>query len=205
MMDYCIPAIDEAYPLPTKATNTEINLTPREEVEMRGRTIKLLAELSNRVIQPTEEDKANAQQLAVHVNETGIDLDLDKFSEGTYVVLVELVKAHSTPIVPNLSDLKTYIVNKLIFEIEYSKSSKDRIAAIKSLGEVDGVDAFKKRTENTLIYKPLEEVEKELLTVLDNIEYTVVNSDEDLSAIDNSSIYDEYETDQEVTTENLLS
>jgi hypothetical protein len=43
------------------------------------------------------------------------------------------------------------------------------------LGEVDGVDAFKKRSETTHIIKPIEEVEKELLSVLEGIEYRVVD------------------------------
>jgi hypothetical protein len=43
-----------------------------------------------------------------------------------------------------------------------------------SLGEVDGIDAFKRRTETTHIIKPIEEVEKELLSVLEGIEYKVI-------------------------------
>jgi hypothetical protein len=40
---------------------------------------------------------------------------------------------------------------------------------------VDGVDAFKKRSETTHIIKPIEEVEKELLSVLEGIEYKVID------------------------------
>jgi hypothetical protein len=45
------------------------------------------------------------------------------------------------------------------------------------LGEVDGIDAFKKRSEITHIIKPIEEVEKELLSVLEGIEYSVVTEE----------------------------
>jgi len=65
------------------------------------------------------------------------------------------------------------VINRLIMEIEESKDSRSRIAALSKLGEVDGVDAFKKRSEITVQIKPIEEVEKELLTILEGIEYSV--------------------------------
>ena len=67
------------------------------------------------------------------------------------------------------------MVNKLVQEVEHADSSKTRIAALAKLGEVDGVDAFKKRTETTHVIKPIEEVEKELLSVLEGIEYKVLD------------------------------
>lgn len=63
-----------------------------------------------------------------------------------------------------------YVVNKLIYEVEHSKDPKSRIAALTKLGEVDGVDAFKRRTEVTIQVKPIEEVEKELLDTLSVLE-----------------------------------
>jgi hypothetical protein len=77
-------------------------------------------------------------------------------------------------LVNELSDLKMYVVNKLIDEIEHAKDSKTRISALSKLGEVDGVDAFKKRTETTIKVQTMEEVEKELLSVLEGIEYHVM-------------------------------
>jgi hypothetical protein len=59
-----------------------------------------------------------------------------------------------------------YVVNKLVLEIEQAKDSKSRIMALSKLGEVDGIDAFKRRTEVTHAVKPIEEVEQELLKVL---------------------------------------
>jgi hypothetical protein len=50
---------------------------------------------------------------------------------------------------------------------------------------VDGVDAFKKRSEVTHIIKPIEEVEKELLSVLEGIEYTVIDEE---SGVKNVSV-----------------
>ena len=184
-MQQLIPTIDETVPLPRTATDIDLDLSPREEIEMRARTLKLLAELTNTTIEPDEEDEAKAKQLMAHVNANPDFVpDFDKFSDGSILILAELVKANSVQIVPEYADLKHYIVNKLIFEVEYSKSSKDRIAALKSLGDIDGVDAFKKRTETTHIVKPIEEVEKELVTILDNIDYEVIEDVEMSEDID---------------------
>jgi hypothetical protein len=79
--------------------------------------------------------------------------------------------------VEELSDLKLYVVNKLFEAAEQADDLKVRINALKALGEVDGIDAFKKRSEITHIIKPIEEVEKELLQVLEGIEYTVVTEE----------------------------
>ena len=184
-MQQLIPTIDETVPLPRTATDIDLDLSPREEIEMRARTLKLLAELTNTTIETDEEDEAKAKQLMAHVNANPDFVpDFDKFSNGSILALAELVKANSVQIIPELSDLKHYIVNKLIYEVEYSKTSKDRIAALKSLGDIDGVDAFKKRTETTHIVKPIEEVEKELVTILDNIDYAVVEDVEMSEDID---------------------
>jgi hypothetical protein len=89
--------------------------------------------------------------------------------------LAGLVAQSNCAIVDDLSELKLYVVNKLVYEVEHADNSKTRIQALSKLGEVDGVDAFKKRTETTHIIKPIEEVEKELLSVLEGIEYTVID------------------------------
>jgi hypothetical protein len=77
--------------------------------------------------------------------------------------------------VEELSDFKMYVVNKLVMEVENAKDSKTRISAIAKLGEVDGVDAFKKRTEITHKVQTIEEVEKELLDTLGALENRVID------------------------------
>ncbi len=89
-------------------------------------------------------------------------------------MLAGMAARYNHMIVDDLAQLKLYVVNKLFEEAERADNSKTRIQALSKLGEVDGIDAFKKRTETTHIIKPIEEVEKELLTVLEGIEYRVV-------------------------------
>jgi hypothetical protein len=50
-----------------------------------------------------------------------------------------------------------------------------RVAALAKLGEVDGVDAFKKRSEVTHKHMSIEEVENELLNTLNIIEGQVID------------------------------
>jgi hypothetical protein len=84
--------------------------------------------------------------------------------------LAGLIAQTNVSLVDELSDLKMYVVNKLIFEVENAPDSKTRITALSKLGEVDGVDAFKRRTEMTVQIKPMAEVEKELLEALNVLE-----------------------------------
>jgi vacuolar-type H+-ATPase subunit I/STV1 len=100
--------------------------------------------------------------------------------------LAGLVAQSNCAIVDDLSELKLYVVNKLVYEVEHAENSKTRIQAITKLGEVDGVDAFKKRSEVTHIIKPIEEVEKELLSVLEGIEYTVIDEGDGTNNVVNS-------------------
>jgi hypothetical protein len=177
MLDYAVPDIDEGIPLPSRATEALPPLSPREEMEMRARTVKLLAEINDIPLIPSEQDKAQARELVKQVNANpDFQPDYDKYPNEVMAHLGELIAQSSYEIVEDLSNLKHYIVNKLVYEIEYSKSSKDRIAALSKLGEIDGVDAFKSRTETTIKVLPIEEVERKLLNILDNIEYTVVEN-----------------------------
>ena len=60
-------------------------------------------------------------------------------------------------------------------EIENAKDPKARITALSKLGEVDGVDAFKKRSEVTHKILSAEEVERELLETLQSLEGKVID------------------------------
>jgi hypothetical protein len=62
-----------------------------------------------------------------------------------------------------------------VHEIEHTRDPKARLTAIRNLGEVDGVDAFKKRSEVTHRILSAEEVEKELLETLQSLEDKVID------------------------------
>jgi hypothetical protein len=89
--------------------------------------------------------------------------------------LAGMVAQSNCMIVEELSDLKLYVVNKLVAEVENAKDAKARISALTKLGEVDGVDAFKKRSEITVKVQSIEEVERELFETLNMLEDQVVD------------------------------
>ncbi len=170
-----VPDIEEGVPLPASVADALPVLSQDEELRMRAATVKLISDLTGVPIVPTDKDMAKAEQIAKeHMANPALKLDLSKETNEFQVYLAGLVARTNFQLVDELSELKTYVINKLVYEIEHAGDSKTRIAAVTKLGEVDGVDAFKKRSEVTHVVKPIEEVEKELLTVLEGIEYRVV-------------------------------
>jgi len=170
-----VPDIEEGVPLPASVADAMPVLSQDEELRMRASTVKLISDLTGVPIVPTDKDMAKAEQIAKeHMANPASKLDLSKETNELQVYLAGLVARTNFQLVDELSELKTYVINKLVYEIEHAGDSKTRIAAVTKLGEVDGVDAFKKRSEVTHVVKPIEEVEKELLTVLEDIEYRVV-------------------------------
>ena len=166
-----VPEIEENIPLPASAADALPQLSPKEELDMRARTIKLLADINGDPITPSEEQKEVAQSLAKQMmQDPQMRPEYAKYPNEVMAYLAGMVSQSNCMLVDELSDLKMYVVNKLVYEIEHARDSKSRIAALSKLGEVDGVDAFKKRSEVTMKVQSIEEVEKELLITLEALE-----------------------------------
>ena len=181
-MDPYWPDIDENVPLPAHVAEAMPDLSPAEELEMRVNTMKLLSDLSGTPILPTDEDQAQAADLAKQMMQNPkMRPDYSKYPNEVMAYLAGMVAQSNVQLVDELSELKMYVVNKLIHEVEHAKTSKDRIAALKNLGEVDGVDAFKRRSETTIKVQPIEEVERELITLLEGIDYVDADAGSDPS------------------------
>jgi hypothetical protein len=56
--------IDSNIPLPKNAEEAMPPMTAKEELEVRARTIKLISDLQGKEINPTENDKDQARELA---------------------------------------------------------------------------------------------------------------------------------------------
>lgn len=175
-MEVLIPEIEENIPLPANAVEALPDLTPEQEVAMRARTIKLISDLTGTPLFPTDEDMQQAQELArAQVTDPQTKIDYSIYPNETIAMLAGMAARYNHMIVKDLSELKMFVVNRLLESVEQADSVKTRIAALSKLGEVDGIDAFKKRSEVTMQIKPIEEVEKELLSVLEGIEYKVID------------------------------
>jgi len=176
MTDMIVPPIEENIPLPENAKEAFPELTATQELEMRANVIKLMSDLTGQEIAPTKENADQAKEIAKNMMANpAYRPDYAQYPNETLAMLAGMVAQMNVSIVEELSDLKMYVVNKLIAEIESVKDPKARIAALSKLGEVDGVDAFKKRSEVTHKHMTIEEVEKELLETLETLEDKVID------------------------------
>jgi len=170
-MEQIMPYIEENIPLPKNASDAFPDLSPSEELTMRANVVKLMSDLTGNPLAPTQENADQAKALARQmISDPTLRPDFSKYPNETLAMLAGMVAQMNVSIVEELSDLKMYVVNKLVAEIESAKDAKARITALSKLGEVDGVDAFKKRSEVTHKIMSIEEVEKELLDTLTKLE-----------------------------------
>lgn len=170
-MDLLIPDIEENIPLPKNATEAFPQLSPTEELNHRANVIKLMSDLTGQPIAPTKENAEEAKSIGREMMENPkIRPEFAKYPNETLAMLAGMVAQMNVQIVDELSDLKMYTVNHLISSVEGAKDIKTKITALRALGEIDGVDAFKKRTEITHKIQTMEEVEAELIALLDEVE-----------------------------------
>jgi len=176
MTDTLVPPIEENIPLPENAKEAFPDLTAEQELQMRANVIKLMSDLTGQELSPTKENAEEAKKIAREmINNPQYRPDYAKYPNETLAMLAGMVAQMNVSIVEELSDLKMYVVNKLVAEIEAAKDPKARIAALGKLGEVDGVDAFKKRSEVTHKVLSIQEVEAELLETLGSLENKVID------------------------------
>ena len=144
-MDALIPNIEDNVPLPKNAREAFPDLSPTEELNMRANVVQLLSDLTGQPISPNKENAQEAQKLSKEmVSNPSVRPDFSKYPNETIAMMAGMVAQLNVSVVDELSELKMYVVNGLIQEIQVSNDAKTRIAALKALGEVDGVDAFKK-------------------------------------------------------------
>jgi hypothetical protein len=80
-------------------------------------------------------------------------------------------------IVEELADLKLFVVNNAVRLHEMSDSMRDKLSALRLIGEIDGVDAFKKKTEITHVTKSGQELEEELKKTIEELKGTIVEGE----------------------------
>lgn len=193
-MTMLVPPIEENIPLPENAKEAFPDLTAEQELQMRANVITLMSDLTGQEIAPTQENADQAKSIAKEMmSNPQYRPDYSKYPNETLAMLAGMVAQMNVSIVEELSDLKMYVVNKLVAEVENAKDPKVRVAALSKLGEIDGVDAFKKRSEVTHKHMSIEEVENELLQTLSVIEGQVI--DVEAKAIVNQTKNDETKTD----------
>ena len=173
-----IPHIEENVPLPKNAREAMPNLSVKEELDIRARTIKLIADINDENIEPTEEQMEEATKAAEEMMENpSIKPDYANYPNETIAYLAGLVSQTSHMVAKDLADIKLSVLNGLLQEAATAKNAKDRISAWSKIGDIDGVDAFKKKTEVTHITKSGKELEEELKKTIEELKGKVVDGE----------------------------
>jgi hypothetical protein len=165
-----MPNIEEDVPLPKNAKDAMPELGMEEELKVRVETVKTIADLKG---EPIPEANPKEQQKAVDfvkrvMTDPNFKPEYGNYTDPTMAFCAGMVAQTQVLLAKELADYKLYVVNNLIKVIESTTNPKEKTTALRALGEVDGVDAFKKKTEVTHKMETMEEVEKELLTMLND-------------------------------------
>ena len=164
-----IPHIEENIPLPKNSHEALPSMSNEDEVMLRAQTYKEITDMTGEEIAVDAKNRLDAEEIAKDmVTNPQKKQEYGNYANETVAYLAGLVGTYNHMIVDDLAKLKMYVLNKLVDVVEHSESHKERIAALRSIGEIDGVDAFKKKTEVTHKVESMEEVEKELLTMLND-------------------------------------
>jgi len=177
-----IPNIENDIPIPKPARNVgNLDLTSNEEIQYRANTIKELSDIMGEEIEPDADNQADAEELAIEImKDPTKKVEFGNYPNETMAYLAGLVAQTNCMLVNELSDYKLHIVNRLVQEAETAKNAKDRLQALIKLGEIDGVDAFKRRTEVTHITKSGKELEEELLKTIEELKGKVIDGEHEI-------------------------
>ena len=165
-----IPTIDSDIPIPKNSKEALPEMSVNEELNMRAETIKAVADINGEEITPSKENIEKAESLAKEMmNNPDLLPEFGNYPNETMAYLAGLVGQTKCMLTKELADYKLYVLNNLVKVVETTDNAKEKIAALRSIGEIDGVDAFKKKTEVTHKVESMEEVEKELLSMLSEL------------------------------------
>jgi hypothetical protein len=181
-----VPPLEENIPIPKNVREALPDLSNQEELEMMANTIKLIADLNGEDINPTVEDIDEAKTIAKQMIEhPETKIQLRKYKNNTLASLAGMVAELDSSVVDDLKDLKTFVINGLIKEATMSDKSKERITALRAIGEVDGVDAFKKHTEVVHKNMSMDDIEGRLKTLVTKLQKRLEEKDVEGEIVNN--------------------
>jgi len=172
------PTIESDVPIPKTKKEAVPDMSSEKEIEVRANTIKTVADLNGDDITPSQEHQKEAQQLARDVmTNKKLKPEFGNYPNETMAFLAGLVGQTNCMIVEELADLKLFVVNNAVRLHEVSDSTRDKLTALRLIGEIDGVDAFKKKTEITHVTKSGQELEDELKKTIEELKGKVVEGE----------------------------
>lgn len=181
------PHIEENVPIPLSARDALPDLTNEEELEMLANTVKLISDLTGEPIQATQEDLQEAKIVAeTIIKNPNNKIQLKKYKSPMLASLAGMVaELGADSIVDDLKELKTFVVNGLIREATSADKPKERITALRAIGDIDGVDAFKKHTEVVHTNMSMDDIEEKLKVLVNRIQKRIEVKDVQGETIEN--------------------
>jgi hypothetical protein len=173
-----LPHIEDNIPLPKNAREALPEMSPDEELTMRAHTIKVISDIQDEAIEPSVDEMETAETIAKEMMKNPeLKPEFGNYPNETIAYLAGLVNQTSHMVAKDLAEIKLSVLNGLLQEAAMAKSPRERISAWKAVGEIDGVDAFKKKTEITHINKSGEELERELRETIEQLKGKVIEGE----------------------------
>jgi len=173
-----MPQVESSIRIHTSKKEAIPEMTTEQELKVRTTTIKELSDIKGEDITPSKEHQEQAQELAREMmTNKKLKPEFADYPNETMAFLAGLVGQTNCMIVEELADLKLFVVNNFVQLVAQAQNDRDKISALRAIGEIDGVDAFKKKTEITHITKSGDELEKELRETIEQLKGTIVEGE----------------------------
>ena len=173
-----MPQVESSIRIPKSKKEAIPEMTTEQELKVRTTTIKELSDIKGEDITPSKEHQEQAQELAREMmTKKKLKPEFADYPNETMAFLAGLVGQTNCMIVEELADLKLFVVNNFVQLVAQAQNDRDKISALRAIGEIDGVDAFKKKTEITHITKSGDELEKELRETIEQLKGTIVEGE----------------------------
>lgn len=173
-----MPQVESNIRIPKSKKEAIPEMTTEQELKVRTTTIKELSDIKGEDITPSKEHQEQAQEIAREMmTNKKLKPEFADYPNETMAFLAGLVGQTNCMIVEELADLKLFVVNNFVQLVAMAQNDRDKISALRAIGEIDGVDAFKKKTEITHITKSGDELEKELLETIEQLKGTIIEGE----------------------------
>ena len=176
--DIIVPPIEENIPLPKSQKEAMPDMTAEQEINIRAETIKTISDIKGDPLEANAEHMQQASKLADEmINNPDLRADYSQYPNETMAYLAGMVAQTNVKLTKQLADYKLYVLNNAVLAHETATSVRDKLGALRIIGEVDGVDAFKKKTEVMHINKTGKELEEELKKAIEDLKGKVIEGE----------------------------
>ena len=141
-----MPQVESSIRIPKSKKEAIPEMTTEQELKVRTTTIKELSDIKGEDITPSKEHQEQAQEIAREMmTNKKLKPEFADYPNETMAFLAGLVGQTNCMIVEELADLKLFVVNNFVQLVAQAQNDRDKISALRAIGEIDGVDAFKRK------------------------------------------------------------